>query len=174
MKLALVKGKVFDVVPMPFAILLAVGVVAAVLLNKTVFGRHLLALGRNEEAARFSGVNTGRTKVLAYVLCSTLAAFGGVLFVLENNSATGSTFGNFYELYAIAGAVLGGCSLRGGEGTIAGVVAGTALVQVSSDAAFFLGVPDSWKFAVIGGFILVGVIADELLRRLGERRRSSG
>ncbi len=164
-------GKLFGWLPMPLVILLGIAVVAALFLNKTIWGRYLLALGRNEEAARFSGVAVDRMKILAYVICSTLAALGGILFVAENNAATPSTFGNFYELYAIAGAVLGGCSLRGGEGAIAGVIGGTALVQVSSDAVFFLGVPNTFKFTVIGGFILAGVIIDEFLRRYHERRR---
>ena len=164
LKEGLVRGD-FLGLPMPFVILLVIAVIAAVFLNRTIYGRYLLALGRNEEAARFSGVSTKAMKVVAYVICSTLASLAGILFVLENNSATPSTFGNFYELYAIAGAVLGGCSLRGGEGAIAGVIAGTALVQATADAVFFLGVPETLKFTVIGLFILVGVIVDELFRR---------
>ncbi len=171
LRMALVKFKLFGCIPMPFLILMVVGVLAAVFLNKTVYGRYLLALGRNEEAARFSGVKVDQMKISAYVICSVLAALGGMLFVLENSSAAPSSFGNFYELYAIAGAVLGGCSLRGGEGSIAGIIGGTALVQVSSDAVFFLGVPDTFKFTVIGGFILVGVMADEFLRRYSEHHR---
>lgn len=171
MKAFFVKDQLFGIVPMPLVILIVIGVVAAFILNKTVFGRYLLAMGRNEEAARFSGINTDRVKLMAYVICSTLAAFGGMMFVLDDNSATPSIFGNFFELYAIAGAVLGGCSLRGGEGAIAGVILGAALVQVSADAVFFLGVKDTWKLAVIGSFILIGVMIDEFMRRYGERRR---
>ena len=85
--------------------------------NWTARGQYLLALGRNEEAARYSGINTKRMVVLAYVLCALAAGLGGILFALDVNSVQPSGFGNFYELYAIAAAVLGGCSLRGGEGT---------------------------------------------------------
>src|SRR3712207_6534750 len=105
-------------VPMPFLIMIALAIVAAVFLNRTIWGRYLLALGRNEQAARYSGINTDSMTVLAYVICSLLAGFGGMLFIFDVNSAQPSDFGNFYELYAIAAAVLGGCSLRGGEGTI--------------------------------------------------------
>jgi ribose transport system permease protein len=168
----LVRDKLFGLVPMPFVILIVVAVIAAILLNRTVFGRHLLALGRNEDAARFSGINTDRLKIIAYMICSLLGGLAGAMFVLENNSATPSNFGNFYELYAIAGAVLGGVSLRGGEGQIAGVLCGTALMQVSATAVFFLGVDDTWKFAVIGSFILGGVTVDELLNRMGVKRRA--
>ena len=87
------------------------------------------ALGRNEEAARYSGINTQRMTILAYVLCAVMAGIGGMLFALDGNSIAPSSFGNFYELYAIAAAVLGGCSLRGGEGSILGVIIGTALMH---------------------------------------------
>ena len=172
MKAFFVKDKFLDIVPMPLVILIVVGLVAAFFLNKTAYGRYLLAMGRNEEAARFSGISTDNVKMVAYIICSTLAAFGGMMFVMDDNSATPSIFGNFFELYAIAGAVLGGCSLRGGEGAVAGVILGAALVQVSADAVFFLGVKDTWKYAVIGGFILIGVMMDEFMRRYGERRRA--
>ncbi len=159
-------------VPMSFVVMIIIiAVVAAIVLNKTVFGRYLLAIGHNEEAAKFSGIKTDRMKIAAYMICSLLGGFGGILFVLDTNGATPSSFGNFYELYAIAGAVLGGCSLRGGEGAIFGVICGAALVQVSEKAVFFLGVEEKWKFAVIGVFILIGVVADEVFRRWNEKRR---
>ena len=68
--------------------------------------------------------------------------------------------------------MLGGCSLRGGEGAIFGVICGTALVQVSEKAVSFLDVEEKWKYAVIGTLILVGVIADELFRRWSDKRRA--
>ncbi|MFP6896044.1 MAG: ABC transporter permease [Roseibacillus sp.] len=160
----------FSLVPMSFVVLIILGITAAIVLNKTVFGRYLLAIGHNEEAAKFSGIKTDRVKIAAYMICSLLGGFAGMLFVLDTNGATPSSFGNFYELYAIAGAVLGGCSLRGGEGAIFGVICGAALVQVAEKAVFFLGVEEKSKFTVIGIFILVGVIADELFRRWTEKQ----
>ena len=174
LKDALVKDKLFDFVPMSFVVLIIIGIITAIVLNKTVFGRYLLAVGHNEEAARFSGIKTDRVKIAAYMICSLLGGFAGMLFVLDTNGATPSSFGNFYELYAIAGAVLGGCSLRGGEGAIFGVICGAALVQVAEKAVFFLGVEEKSKFTVIGIFILIGVIADELFRRLSDRRSGAG
>ena len=168
----MVKGT-FAGLPMPFVWMLLIGLIAAVLLNMTTFGRYLLALGRNEQAARFSGINTDRMKIFAYVICSMLAGFGGIMFVLDTNQAPPSNFGNFYELWAISGAVLGGCSLRGGEGAIAGVICGTALVQIATTAVFFLGVPDAHKLTVMGIIILIGVTADELLTRYAAKRRAS-
>ena len=89
-------------IPVPWIILLAVAIAAAIFLNLTIYGRYLLALGRNEEAARYSGINTDRMIILAYVLCSLLAGLGGLLFVCDVGSAQPVDFGNFYELYAIA------------------------------------------------------------------------
>jgi ribose transport system permease protein len=173
LKEMLVKGSLLNgTLPMPFVILIIISIISAILLNKTTFGRYILALGRNEQAAKFSGVNTDRMKIIAYVICSLLAGLAGIMFVMQTNTATPSNFGSFYELYAIAGAVLGGCSLRGGEGAIIGVICGTALMQVASEAVFFLGVGDTLKFAVIGGFILAGVIADEMLTRYTAKRRA--
>lgn len=159
-------------VPTPFVIALVLAIIVAILIHRTVFGRHLLALGRNEQAAKFSGINTDRVKIAAYMLCSLAAGFGGVMFAFDSNSAAPSDHCQGYELYAIAGAVLGGCSLRGGECALAGVILGTALMQVASDAVFFLNVANSAKLSVIGVMILLGVIADEFLRRAAARRRA--
>ncbi len=160
--------------PATLLTMLIVAAIAAVVLNLTGFGRYLLALGRNEEAARFSGINTDRAKLLAYVICSGLAGVGGMLFVLDINAAQPSDFGNFYELYAIAAAVLGGCSLRGGEGSILGVVVGTAVIVALSNMINLVH-PNyqNIEFAIIGAVILAGVIADELVRRAVARRRAA-
>ncbi|MFO1460962.1 MAG: ABC transporter permease [Verrucomicrobiota bacterium] len=160
-------------VPSPWLFLIAVAVLASVFLNRTIYGRYLLALGSNEQAARYSGINTGRMTVLAYVISSSLAGLGGLLFVLDVNSAQPVDFGNFYELYAIAAAVLGGCSLRGGEGTILGVIVGAALMQVLRNMITLVTTHNNVEFAIIGAVILAGVIADEVVRRLALRRKAA-
>ena len=160
-------------IPMPVVFLVIVAAAAAFFLNRTVYGRHLKALGNNEEAAKFSGINTDRMIISAYVICSTLAGLGGLLFVLDINSAQPVDFGNFYELYAIAAAVLGGCSLRGGEGTILGVIIGTAVMRVLNNSINLIDwISKNIEFAVIGAVILAGVIVDELAKRVMARRRS--
>ena len=156
--------------PVPFLIMLALAIAAAVFLNKTIYDRYLFALGRNEEAARFSGINTDRMIIVAYVICSLLAGLGGILFALDVNSIQPASHGNFYELYAIAAAVLGGCSLRGGEGSIAGVVIGTAVMRVLYNSINLLRIPTQLEFAIIGAVILLGVVADELIKRFVARR----
>ncbi len=170
-------GKPFSLfrveIPWPFLIMVAIALVAAVFLNRTVWGRYLLAVGRNEQAARYSGIDTHRITILAYIVCSVLAGFGGVLFALDSNLIQPALFGNFYEVYAIAAAVLGGCSLRGGEGSILGVVVGAAVMRVLYNAINILGIPNTLEFAIIGGVILGGVVTDELVRRWAARRRAA-
>ena len=161
-------------IPNPCLILLAVALVSAVFLNFTVYGRYLLALGRNEDAARYSGINTDRMIILAYVICGLLSGLGGLLFVLDVGSAQPVDFGNFYELYAIAAAVLGGCSLRGGEGTIIGVVIGAAVMQVLKNSITLIdAIPTNIEFAVIGFVILGGVATDELIKRVHAKRMAN-
>jgi ribose transport system permease protein len=99
-----------------------------------------------------------------------LTGISAVLFVFYTESVSPSAHGNFYELYAIAAAVLGGCSLRGGEGSILGIVLGTVLLQVLQNLVNMLGIPSSLNFAVMGAVILLGVIADRGLQR---RRQST-
>ncbi len=162
-------------IPMPCLILVVVAAVAMVFLNCTVYGRYMLALGRNETATRLSGINTDRMICLAYVICAALSGLGGMLFVLDVGSAQPVDFGNFYELYAIAGAVLGGCSLRGGEGTILGVVIGAAVMQVLKNTITLVDwIPTNIEYAVIGVVILGGVVADEAVKRYLARRRATG
>ena len=159
--------------PAPAFLLAGIAVVAAVFLNRTIWGRYLLALGRNETATRFSGINTDAMKIAAYVICSVLAGVGGILFSLDLNSVQPSSLGEFYELYAIAAAVLGGCSLRGGEGTILGVIIGTAVMRVLYNAINILGIPTHLEFAIIGAVILAGVVTDEVVKRVAAQRRSA-
>ena len=158
-------------VPIPFLIMTGIALIAGFFLNYTVYGRHLFAVGSNEAAARYSGIKTDRTVIVAYVTCAFLAGIGGVLFALYFNSMQPSGQGNFYETYAIAAAVLGGCSLRGGEGSISGVIVGTAVLRVLYNAINVLGIKTQLEFAIIGIVILAGVVIDEAVKRIAARRR---
>lgn len=160
-------------IPVPFFILILVAILASIFLGLTIWGRYLLALGRSKQAADYSGINTDRITILAYIICATLAALGGMLFALDSNSVSPSSFGNSFELYAIAAAVLGGCSLRGGEGGILGVVIGSAVMQVLNNLILLLHISDTLQSAIIGAVILIGVMVDELLRGWARRRRLS-
>ena len=152
-------------IPYPFVLLVILSIIAMILLNKTLYGRYLLALGRNKEAVRFSGINSDRVEMTSYIICSLMGGLGGILFSLDLNMVQPAILGNFYELYAIAAAVLGGCSLRGGEGTILGVLIGTAILRVLTNAITLLGIPTQFDYGVIGIVILIGVTIDEAVRR---------
>ncbi|MCX7700525.1 MAG: ABC transporter permease [Gemmataceae bacterium] len=157
--------------PMSLVYFLVLLALATVFMHLSIHGRYFFAIGANEKAARYSGVPTDRYKILAYVICSTLAAFYGVLYLMQENSAQPSSTGNFLELYAIAGAVLGGCSLRGGEGSVGGLVIGTSILVLLPNLSLMLGIPSALEYTVIGGALLLGATLDEVLRRVGQKDR---
>ena len=160
---ALTTNDVYSSIPIPhsFFFMLIVAAVMWVVLHRTAFGRYLYAVGRNEEAARFSGIRTDLVITAAYVTCGLLTALSSIFLAMYTRSILPSSHGNFYELYAIAAAVLGGFSLRGGEGSIVGVVLGAILLQVLQNLVNLLGIPSSLNFAVSGSVILIGVLADQ-------------
>jgi len=166
----LANGNLFGV-PMPFVLLILISIVAWIGLHRSVYGRYLFATGRNEEAARYAGINTNRIITAAYVIAGALTAVSGIIFAFYTNSVSPANHGNAYELYGIAAAVLGGCSLRGGEGSVIGILIGTALLQVLRNLVNLLGIPSSLDFAVMGAVILLGVMADQIFTERRNRRQ---
>jgi ribose transport system permease protein len=160
----LATGSVFHV-PTPFVALIVASVVMWVVLHQSVYGRHLFATGRNEVAARYSGIQVQRVVVSAYVMLGVLVGLAAIIFAFYTNSISPSSHGSFFELYGIAAAVLGGCTLRGGEGSVVGILLGTTLLQVLQNLVNMLGIPSSLDFAVMGGVILIGVVSDQVFRR---------
>jgi ribose transport system permease protein len=164
----LVRGQPLGV-PNILLVLLALALLIGLMLHGTVYGRHIYAVGANEQAARYAGIATDRVKVFAYVLCSTLAGLGGVLLLCENATATPSSAGSLLELYAITGAVLGGCALRGGEGSVPGMLLGAAVLPLLRKlCSFSRFIGDEQEYTVIGVALLFGTIANELI---GRRRK---
>ncbi|MBV9566148.1 MAG: ABC transporter permease [Bradyrhizobium sp.] len=164
-------------IPNSFIAFVVVALIMGVVLHRSVFGRYLFAVGKNEEAARYSGIRTRAIVTAAYVISGGLAGISAIYLAMYTRSISPASHGNFYELYAIAAAVLGGCSLRGGEGSVLGIVLGAILLQVLQNLVNLLGIPSSLNFAVMGGVILVGVIADmQLVRyrafKANERKRA--
>jgi len=151
--------------PMSLVIFLVLCGLATVFLHMSVYGRYLFAIGSNEQAAKYAGIAVDRYRTLAYVLCSTLAALFSIIYLAENNSVQPSETGSFFELYAIAGAVLGGCSLRGGEGSVLGIMIGTAIIWILPNFTKMWGVPSALEYTVIGVALLIGALLDEILRR---------
>lgn len=165
----LTTGRSFGV-PHSFIVFILLAVVMGVVLHRSVFGRYLFAVGKNEEAARYSGISTNRIIIAAYVISGALCGLAAVYLAMYTRSISPASHGSFYELYAIAAAVLGGCSLRGGEGSMLGIVLGAILLQVLQNLVNLLGIPSSLNFAVMGGVILIGVLADQQFTRSRQAR----
>ena len=156
--------------PMPFLILVVIAVVMWFVLHRSIYGRYLLAVGRNEQAARFSGINTRLVTTSAYVIAGLLTGVSGILIAFYTNSVGPSNHGNSYELYGIAAAVLGGCSLRGGEGSVIGIVIGTSLLVVLQNLVNLLGIDSALNYAVLGGVVLFGVLADQMFKNRSAKK----
>jgi ribose transport system permease protein len=167
----LANGNLFGMIPMPFVVLIIISLITWVVLHRSVYGRYLFATGRNPEAARYAGINTKQIVTLTYVIAGALTAISGMIFAFYTNSVSPANHGNAYELYGIAAAVLGGCSLRGGEGSVVGILIGTALLQVLRNLVNLLGIPSSLDFAVMGAVILIGVMADQIFTERRIRRQ---
>jgi len=158
--------------PMTFVLLIGTAIIMWFVLHRSVYGRYLFAVGRNEEAARFSGINTRAVITSSYMIAGLLTGISGILFAFYTNLVSPSTHGQFYELYGIAAAVLGGCSLRGGEGSIIGILIGAALLQVLQNLVNLLGIDSSLNFAVMGAVVLIGVLADQIFKNRTAKKTS--
>jgi len=153
------------VYPAMFVLLLALAAIMGFFLHRTAYGRYWYAIGYNELAARYAGVNVNRHRTIVYVICSALASLGGILLFLDSSTIQADSAGAGLELYAILGAVLGGCSLRGGEGTAVGIVLGAMVLPVLETLVSFRGLRNNVIPAVIGLTLLFGTIVDEFIRR---------
>lgn len=156
----------------PLVVFLTLSLVAWVLLDRTVMGRHIYALGGNEEAARLSGIRTDRLKWLAYCTSALLAAVAGVLYIAEQSVADPQTLGRAYELNAIAAAVVGGCSLRGGVGTVLGTMLGCLFLSTVIDSVYKI-IPsgaDVYEGLIVGVVVVVAVAFSQLRQGVVRRR----
>lgn len=160
----------YQLVPWRLLVFFGLAALLVVFLHYSVYGRYLYATGANEQAARYAGIPTDRYKILAYILCSAMAGVVGILEMLEHKSAAPSQSANLYELYAITGAVLGGCSLRGGEGTVVGMMLGAAVLPLLRNLVILQDFPPDLENFIVGLALLGGTIADELLRRRAARK----
>ncbi|HVV48583.1 MAG TPA: ABC transporter permease [Polyangia bacterium] len=170
----------------PYPLLIFLGVVAGggYLLHATVFGRYLYAIGGNRDAAAYSGIPVARIETATYVISAGLAGVAGVCYAAYIGQMS-QQVGVAYELYAIAAVVLGGCSLRGGEGTVLGMVIGSAMMKVIDNGINMFqiryqdadGIPrlwrlnPNWTFIIVGAVILIAVVLDQILHVVQEKRR---
>ena len=144
-----------------------------ILLSKTVTGRHLYALGGNEQAARLSGIQTNRMKWLAYCISSFLSSVAGVLYVSQLSVADPQTLARGYELNAIAASVVGGCSLQGGLGTIPGTVLGALFLRVVIDgvAKIIKTGADVYEGLIVGVLVVFAVTFTKTSEAMSSTRR---
>jgi ribose transport system permease protein len=146
-------------VPLPVIIMLVVAILAALFLSQTINGRHIYAVGGNEEAVRVSGANPKRVKMLVYTLCGLLAGLAGLVMTSRLGVAAPDA-ARGYELDIIAAVVIGGTSLFGGEGTILGTLIGAAILQILRNGFVLLKLPAYWQPAAVGTVIILAVIFD--------------
>jgi inositol transport system permease protein len=146
-------------IPVPIILLAGVAILAHVILNYTRFGRHVYALGGNEQAARVSGINLSRVKIGIYAFSGLLAGLAGM--VLAGRIGSGNpTLGTGYELDAIASAVIGGTSFTGGIGTVWGTIVGALLIGSLNTGLDLLNVSNFWQQVAKGVIIVVAIVID--------------
>jgi ribose transport system permease protein len=150
-------------IPVPIVVVGVLVVLFSVVTLRTKFGRHLYAVGGAEQAARLSGVNVGRVKLLAYTLSGALSGMAGLLLAARLDSAT-PTAGEAFELDSIAAVVIGGASLSGGRGSILGAVLGCLIIGILNNGLVLLGVSPFWQKVIKGVVILVAVAIDRASR----------
>ena len=171
--------------PYPLLIFLVVIAIGTYVLHFTVFGRYVYAIGGNRDAAEYSGINVKKVETLAYVISAGTGGIAGICYAAYIGQMS-QQVGIAYELYAIAAAVLGGCSLRGGEGTVLGMVIGSAIMRVIDNGINMFQVRyvdesginriwrlnSNWTFVIIGSVILVAVVLDQVVHMVQSARRS--
>lgn len=155
----------------PIWIMAAGFAVFGVLLNRTVFGRNILAIGGNAEAARLAGVPIARVRITVFALQGLVAALAGIILAARITSGQPNTSIGL-ELAVISACVLGGVSLSGGVATVVGVMIGVLIMGAAQNALNLLNVPTFYQYVVRGGILLIAVIADRL-RQTGRLPRLS-
>jgi ribose transport system permease protein len=161
-------SKVFFGLGWSVVVLLVLAVVVDVALRRTSIGRHLYATGADKEVARLVGINTSLYKISCFVLTGVLAALAGLLVMASLASAT-TSIGQGWELYVIAGCIVGGVSLFGGSGTILAGIVGTLLIQAIESGLVVIGVNPNWQQVAVGVVMVAAVVLDLLRRKLSAR-----
>jgi ribose transport system permease protein len=157
--------------PYPSLIMLILAVVISIFLSRTVWGYRIYAVGGNEQASQLSGINTRRTKLLAYTLSGLMGGLAGTLLT-SNLGAASADAAKGYELQVIAAVVIGGTSLMGGKGTIFGTLIGAVILFVLRNGLNLLRYDAYWQEVAVGGTIIIAIIFDQLRLFLRDRRLS--
>ena len=149
--------------PIPFIVILTVVVllVSHIVLSKTAYGRHVYAVGSNEEVAKLSGISSWKIKTSVYMICSGLSAFAGICLSSKIGTAQpGAAEG--YELFAIAAAVMGGTNLSGGYGGITNTIVGIIAIGIINNGLSLMQVNSYWQKVAMGLIVAFAVIMDRL------------
>jgi ribose transport system permease protein len=149
---------------MPLWYMIVIVPIAIFVLSKTRFGYHVYATGGNREAARLHGVKVNRVTIISFVLVALAAALTGIIYAARLNAAVPNTV-NGLNLRVIAGAVIGGCALTGGEGNIVGALLGLLFMTMLVNASIILGISPYWQISALGAVVLIAVWADAVAKR---------
>jgi inositol transport system permease protein len=152
-------------VPIPIIFLLLTFLFCAILLNKTVFGRYVKAIGGNETASFVAGIPVDRIKCWVYTLSGIFAAIGGILLAARINTGQPNA-GLGFELDAIAAVIIGGTSTRGGKGSIIGTLLGVLFIGVINNGLDLMNVSAYWQQVVMGGIIILAVVIDRFYQNM--------
>jgi D-xylose transport system permease protein len=155
----------------PLAGLILIGLCALFVFvtTRTVFGRHIFAVGGNAEAARRSGIRVTRVRLIVFTLASTLAAAGGIMLAARLLAVNQGSGGSDLLLLAIAGPVIAGTSLFGGRGSVWHALLGALVIGSISNGMDLLALESSVKFMITGGVLLVAVVIDAVIKTQRER-----
>lgn len=148
------KGALFGVLPMPILVIAVIIGLAIFVLRATIFGRHVIAVGGNENAARLSGVSVNRTKIMVYALSGLLAGIAGLIYTARLGASDASKVGETIELDAIAATVVGGTALTGGRATVIGTVIGALIMQIITTSFNMNGIKFSYALVIKAAIIL--------------------
>lgn len=162
---SLLNTKVLNGISVYMFLFVIIAVIASVLLSKTKFGNYLYAVGGNEEAAKLSGVNVVKTKIVAYAVTGACAAFAGMIMLASLGTGE-PTAGTGYELDAIAAAAIGGTRMAGGKGTILGTVLGALLLAALKVGMIVLNVDTFWQYIVTGIIIIIAAYFEFIQDRI--------
>jgi ribose transport system permease protein len=170
----LTNGKLFAgtplALPIPTVILIVVAAIVSIVLNRTRMGRYLYSIGNNEQATTLSGVNTFRVKLFAYGVSALLGCVAGILYAGRGHQGD-PQIGVAYELDAVAASVVGGASLTGGRGSVAGTVIGALLLYSISTSINLTLNNQSWRETVVGAVLMLAVLISALQQRNQRTRK---
>lgn len=154
--------------PVMICTLILVTLIAIYISRRTPLGRHIYATGGNERGAALSGVRVNRTKLFVYMFSGLMAAIVGIIIASQLRASHPAT-GEFFELNAIAAAVLGGTAMAGGRGRIWGTIVGAFVIGVLADGMIMMGVSSFWQMVITGLVIIAAVVVDQFQSKLQAR-----